>query len=446
MISHAPSSVATNDPPDQALAVRPGRLHHRGAGRPRDRQAFRAQRLAKAFEVNAKGKLRYPELVYSAPKKSGKTALAAMVVLTVTLILGGRYGEAYCVANDWEQAVSRVFAAIRRIVEASPALRDAATVTQSRITFGELGATIEAIASDYAGAAGANPVCVSFDELWGYTSERSQRLWDELVPPPTRKISCRLVTTYAGWEGESLLLERLYKRGLQQPLAGKDLYAGDGMLMFWSHEPVAPWQDDEWITQMRRDMRPNAFLRMIENRFVSGESIFVDMDWWDACVDPHATQVFANKSLPVWVGVDASVKHDSTAIVAVTWDKVANKVQLVSHRIFQPTTEEPLDFERCVEGTVRQIRERFRLMAVYFDPYQMQAEAQRLRSCGVPMREYPQTMDRLTALGSNLYDLIKGSGLTGLSRRGDPAGGLACGGAGDAAGLEAQQRKDLAQN
>src|SRR5262249_12020800 len=226
VISHAPSSVATNDPPDQALAVRPGRLHHRGAGRPRDRQAFRAQRLAKAFEVNAKGKLRYPELVYSAPKKSGKTALAAMVVLTVTLILGGRYGEAYCVANDWEQAVSRVFAAIRRIVEASPALRDAATVTQSRITFGELGATIEAIASDYAGAAGANPVCVSFDELWGYTSERSQRLWDELVPPPTRKISCRLVTTYAGWEGESLLLERLYKRGLQQPLAGKDLYAG----------------------------------------------------------------------------------------------------------------------------------------------------------------------------------------------------------------------------
>jgi len=140
------------------------------------------------------------------------------------------------------------------------------------------------------------------------------------------------------------------------------------------------------------------------------------------------------------------VKHDSTAIVAVTWDKVANKVQLVSHRIFQPTTEEPLDFERCVEGTVRQIRERFRLMAVYFDPYQMQAVAQRLRSCGVPMREYPQTMDRLTALGSNLYDLIKGSGLTGLSRRGDPAGGLACGGAGDAAGLEAQQRKDLAQN
>jgi hypothetical protein len=162
---------------------------------------------------------------------------------------------------------------------------------------------------------------------------------------------------------------------------------------------------------MRSQMRPNAFLRMIENRFVSGESAFVDLDWWDGCVDPHATQVFADKSLPVWVGVDASVKHDSTAIVVVTWDKRVNKVRLVSHRIFQPTADQPLDFERCIEGTIRQYRERFSVRGVYYDPYQMQAVAQRLQACGVPMREYPQTMDRLTALGSNLYDLIKGRGL-----------------------------------
>jgi hypothetical protein len=43
-------------------------------------------------------------------------------------------------------------------------------VTQNRISFPEMGATITALASDYAGAAGANPVVSSFDELWGYTS------------------------------------------------------------------------------------------------------------------------------------------------------------------------------------------------------------------------------------------------------------------------------------
>ena len=51
------------------------------------------------------------------------------------------------------------------------------------------------------------------DELWGFTSEASRRLWDELVPPPTRKAAWRLVVTYAGFIGESLLLEDLYRHG-----------------------------------------------------------------------------------------------------------------------------------------------------------------------------------------------------------------------------------------
>ena len=145
-----------------------------------------------------------------------------------------------------------------------------------------------------------------------------------MVTPPTRRISLRPTTTYAGFEGESALLEDLYKRGLAQPLVGEDLHAGDGLLMAWHHEPVAPWQTPEWVEQMRSQMRPNAFLRMIENRFVSSESTFVDLAWWDACVDHNAAPIFANKSLPIWVGVDASVKRDSTAIVAVTWDKSAS--------------------------------------------------------------------------------------------------------------------------
>ena len=63
--------------------------------------------------------------------------------------------------------------------------------------------------------------------------ERSHRLWDEMVPPPTRRVACRLTVTYAGFEGEGEVLYELYKRGLAQPQVGKDLYAGDGMLMFW---------------------------------------------------------------------------------------------------------------------------------------------------------------------------------------------------------------------
>ena len=143
--------------------------------------------LAHAFKLDANGRLLYPEQVYSCPKKSGKTGFASMYMLTMILLFGGAFPEGYALANDQEQAQGRVFQAIRRIVEASPLLRPEAKITESRIVFSAVNATITAVASDYASAAGANPTVSCFDELWAYTSERSRRLWDELVPPPTRR-------------------------------------------------------------------------------------------------------------------------------------------------------------------------------------------------------------------------------------------------------------------
>ncbi len=367
--------------------------------------------LRAALTIGDAGRLPAPELLYGAPKKSGNTALGAMAMLYVIVVLAGPYGEGYVVANDLEQAQGRVFDAICKIIRVSPMLAHSANITGKKITFDATGATITAIASDYAGAAGTNPNFIVFDELWGYTSERSRRLWDEMVPVPTRKVSARLTVTYAGFEGESELLEDLYQRGLKGQALQPFLFEQPGLLMFWSHEPVAPWQTREWLDQMRQQLRPNAYLRMIENRFVTSESGFVDLDWWDACIDPRAAPVAVDRELPVWVGVDASVSRDSTAIVACAFNKELKKVRLVWHRIFQPSSSEPLDFEASVEGTLHELRGRFRIREVRYDPYQMVAVAQRLQATGFPMVEFPQTVSNLTSSSTNLYELIKGGNL-----------------------------------
>src|SRR5262249_54477540 len=187
-----------------------------------------------------------------------------------------------------------------------------------RIMFPALNATFAAIPSNAATAAGGNQCVAVFDELWAYTSERSRRLWDEMVPPPTRRIACRLTVTYAGFEGESLLLEELYRRGLQQPQVGKDLYAGDGLLMFWSHEPVAPWQDERWLAEMRRSQRPAAYARMVLNEFASSEAAFVDTGQWDQCVVPSLLPCLDR--VPVYIGCDASVRRDDSALCAATYE------------------------------------------------------------------------------------------------------------------------------
>jgi hypothetical protein len=56
--------------------------------------------------------------------------------------------------------------------------------------------------------------------------------------------------------------------------------------------------------------------------------------------------------LPVYVAVDAGYKHDATAIAVVYYNEKYERVELVFHRIFQPTPEQPLDFEATVERTL----------------------------------------------------------------------------------------------
>ncbi|MDI3561292.1 terminase TerL endonuclease subunit [Bradyrhizobium sp. Arg816] len=384
-------------------------LRDPATGRPFELLPAEISFLEHAFNLDETSRAIYPELTYSAPKKSGKTAFAAILTLTATLLYGGKNAEAICCANDLEQSQSRVFSAIEAIVKASPRLKDRAKITKSELFFPDVSASIKAIASDAAGAAGANPVISVGDELWGFTTESSRRLWDELVPPPTRRAAWRLVTTYAGYSGESLLLEELYKAGTAQPLIGPDLYAGEGRLTFWTHKPVAPWQDDRWLAQMRSSMRPNAFARIIENRWVASESAFVDLAMWDRCVDPGLRPLQSDCGLPVFIGVDASLKRDSTAIIAVTGD--GDRVRLVSHKVFQPSPDRPLDFEETIEAEIVNLCSRFDVQAIRYDPWQMASVAQRLIKRGVPMQEYPQTSGNLTDSSSNLYELIKGENL-----------------------------------
>ncbi len=363
--------------------------------------------LRAALTLTDDGRLPAPEIVFGAPKKSGKTAMAAMCMLYVILVLAGPYGEGYVVANDLEQAQGRVFDAISKIIKASPMLRGTAKPTGKKIEFTSTGATITAIASDYAGAAGSNAHFVCFDELWGYTTESARRLWDEMVPPPTRRVSARLTTTYAGFEGESVLLEDLYKRGKKGKRIAPGLFRAKRLIMAWHHVPIAPWQTAEWLDEMRDSLRPNAYIRMIENRFVTSESSFVDMEWWDACVDPEWRPVLSAPKMPVYLGLDGSVKHDQTAIVGTTFDKETKKVQMVFHRIFRPSVKNPLDFEDTIERSLLDLKAHFRIRKVLYDPYQLVAVAQRLSRGKLPMEEYPQTSNRLEEMGSNLYELIK---------------------------------------
>jgi phage terminase large subunit-like protein len=363
--------------------------------------------LREALTLTSDERLPYPELLFSAIKKSGKTTLAAMIAIYLVIVIAGPWAECYVVSNDLEQSIGRVWESARRIVKASLLLRGSARITASRIEFRSTGSFIQAVASDYAGLAGINPSLVVLDELWAFFSERANRLFDETVPSPTRNVSARLTVTTAGFAGESGLLERLYHRGLQGREIAPALYAQPGYLMLWSHEPLASWQTPEWLEQMQQQLRPNAYRRLYRNEFVAAESSFVSMEDWDACMNQELRPVMHAPGLPVWIGLDASVRHDQTAIVAVTYDENQNKVRLVNHRVFRPSPDAPLDFEATVIATLEEWRRHYQVRRILADPYQLESIIQGLQKRGLPIEAFNQTLPNLTEAASNLFQLVR---------------------------------------
>jgi hypothetical protein len=140
-------------------------------------------------------------LGYDCINKSGKTTLNG------ALTLGWGFtqeapNEILILANDLEQTLARVYRTMEGIIKHNPELQREAEV-QSKSIYLANGTILTAISGDYQGAAGSNHGFVSYDELWGYVSEASVRLWEELTPVPTRKNSIRFISTYAGYENES---------------------------------------------------------------------------------------------------------------------------------------------------------------------------------------------------------------------------------------------------
>jgi phage terminase large subunit-like protein len=376
-------------------------------GKPFELYPAQARFFEEAFTLTPDGAFRYPEMLLGACKKDGKTTSAAMAVLYVQAIIGGRHAEIICAANDFEQAAGRIFQACVKIIQASPLLRRDCRITATRIEYLPTGGTVTAVALDYKGQAGANPTLTVVDEPWGITSLAGRRMFDELVPSPARKLSGRLSVSHAGFTGESDVLFKLYQRGLKGEEIAPSLYAQPGMLMQWSHTPQAPWTTPAFLDQMRQQLPPAQFLRMYCNEFTSGESSFATSDQWQAVEQDGYRPIVSDPALSTYWGLDASVKHDSTAIVGVTYDFRDKRVRMVAHKIFQPTPDQPLDFEATVEATLLNFSERFRMRAVYFDPYQLQNSAQRLRRAGVPMVEFPQSVPNITEASTNLFELIR---------------------------------------
>jgi phage terminase large subunit-like protein len=383
------------------------------------------------------GAHRFRTAVYSTPKKSGKTTIAALVA-RFRAESGGAQQEIYCVANDFEQAQGRVFQAARTSIEMMPGWERYWKTGEKELRHLPSGSVIRAIANDYKGEAGANPSLTVWTELWGYQSERSRRLWEELTPVPTRD-STRLIETYAGFDGESELLWELYERGVLQgrQLSAWELHeltqiglgcfeeASDpdilvpvwvdeasALLVYWDTGEGArrmPWQQGDagrdYYAEQEGSLRPAAFQRLHCNVWVAAEDSFVPIEWWDACQCPHA--LLPGDKTYVVIGIDAGVSSDSFGLVGVTRHPGCPDQIIVRFvQKWDPPPGGTIDYAGP-EAMLRDLCKRYNVVQVAYDPFQLHDFATRLGNERVAwFRKFSQQAERLVA-DKTLYDLIR---------------------------------------
>lgn len=376
---------------------------------------FQKDILSHALSFNEEKKFKYQTVLYSTTKKSGKTILAAAIGAWYAEVAPAG-SEIYIIANDQEQAEGRVMRDIKY-----HAKRRGYKINQYVIELPN-GTFIQALAQSYRSVAGTRHALTLWDELWGVQSEATRRTFEEMTPIPTIPWSLRVITTYAGFAGQSDLLWDLYINGvgidefeegrgkLIYSLAQYPVWENSTQFTYWNHEPTLPWQDNEYYAQQREQLRPMAYLRLHENRWVTTHEAFIPMEWWDDAERLQApADIWAEhpyKNLPIYVGVDAAPRRDRTAVVGVAYDPEKQMIGQVFHKIWTPTDSD-LDLDATLFQYLLDVKKRYNLAYLGYDPAHLYQMMIRLRELKFPLVEITQTVTTMSKISQNFYDILR---------------------------------------
>ena len=359
---------------------------------------YHARMLNHCFTVRGDGTLPYDTVLWCEGAKSGKSAIAALVHEYFALHIEPP-SEQYVISNKRDQARSKVFKSICQSVEWNPHIRR--DPNKYDLTFAN-GTVVGAIPCNYRGEAGARYTLASFDEPWAIMYSDGVRLVSEFKTDPTRTVSCRLFTGYAGFTGESDLWADMLQSGRDgkpvPELIGIDDGRGDPacwhngrLFSFWSHTARQPWQTKEWLASLEATLTPGEFARMVHCDFAASEESFIQEAWWRACYDATLPPLRPGDDTPLVLGVDASVSGDCSALVGVS--KSDGRVAVRFVRIWEPDKQpgNVIDQSQTIEPAIRWLCENLNVVCCTFDVYQLAKLTQDLRREGLAwFHEFPQ--------------------------------------------------------
>ena len=381
---------------------------------------WQASLLDSLFERRADGLLRYKRSVIGLGRKNGKSLLGSLIAL-YGLIEGEHGAEVYSAAGDRRQA-RVVFDEAKWQVQQSPALSGICKVYRDVIEVPSTHSIYRVLSSDAKLQQGLNPSTVVFDELH---VQPNSELWDALtLGSGARKDPNIVAITTAGFDLDTVC-GRLYNYG-KRVISGDQI---DERFGFWWWEAKADCEihdRDAWaqanpnlaeglldMDDMEVSMMQTAevsYRRYRLNQWVrtDGES-WLPKGAWEQC----RSEDQLDPNIPVFVGIDMALKHDSIAVV-VAQPQESGRV-VTRAKIWHPDGG-AMDVA-AVEQHIRELGREFTVQEFAYDPAFFQRSAEAMSDEGFTMVEFSQSTARMVPACGTLYEFIVNAR---LAHNGDP--------------------------
>lgn len=357
--------------------------------------------IREALKQDENGKFIYDLVIYSDLKKSAKSSIAAAVILYRAWF--SQYGSFKIVANDLKQADSRVFNYAKTAITMNERLGKKCSIKNYHINLPNE-TFIEAVPVDPAGEAGGGDNMIEFTELHAAKDKGHQRMWAEMTLSPLKHgYSQRWIDTYAGFSGESPILEPLYNQLVKEenrfqiddPDAPADLetYRLGRTFCLWNTKPRLHWQTPEYYASEETALLPQDYLRMHKNQWTTSVSSFVPREWWQACAVDKLEDI--DRFREVEIALDAAVDDDNFGLVVVSRKNEAFPIRFAQKWV--PPKNGKIDF-REVEKVVKWCINYWNVVELTYDPTQLHDFCTRLKNDNiVRIHEFQQGKPRAIA-------------------------------------------------
>ncbi len=361
-------------------------------------EPFRQRLFREFFMTMQNGRPSYNLGLFGRGKKNWKSADLVLAAFYMNLTTDSAHGaQCFLYANDSDQANDDLDLA-KKIYRANKSLHGDLIMRKHSLERRDGSGSIEIQSRDAIGSHGKTFAFCGFDELHGY---KDWSLLEALQLDPSRPEAVIWIASYAGYDQrEGSPLWDLYSAGL----AGRDPH----MLFSWydgDNANPGALVTSEYLTQQKGRLPDWIFRRLHRNEWGSGLGGLWTLDEWDRCVDPELYPLLPTRETPIFIGADASVKRDRCAVVGVYLDN--NRIKLAFTKFWQPSPDQPLDFEMTLEAFLHEAHAKYSIRKVNYDPHQLHRSMTTLENAGLPVEEYPQSIPRLETMAQTLYDAVK---------------------------------------